>query len=126
VVNVVGKRSRPVPVLLTADMMQAMDGLQDTRSRCGVPQHNPFVFALPGAKGHLNFFNVLRRVSVKAQLKKPHLLTTTRMRKHLATMAQVTELWQNPLPYHMGQAHYHLMLSSLAGQCMTVKPYFKM
>jgi len=90
-VQVVGKRSRPVPVLLTEDVVQCMDGLRDTRLLCAVPQDNTFVFAVPGTKGHLNFFNVLRRTSTKAELKRPHLLTTTRVRKHLATVAQVCE-----------------------------------
>jgi len=50
---------------------------------------NDFFFALPGSKGHLRFFDVMRRVAERAGLKRPDLLTCTRMRKHLATMAQV-------------------------------------
>jgi len=90
VVNVVGKRVRPVPLLLTADMDAATKDLIETRTVCGVHPVNQFVFALPHSqKGHLSFYNTLRRVAHNAGLKKPHLLTTTRVRKHLATMAQV-------------------------------------
>lgn len=89
VVHVVGKRSRPVPILLTHDMLQCMDVLRDTRGDCGIRDDNDFFFALPGSKGHLRFFDVMRRVAERAGLKRPDLLTCTRMRKHLATMAQV-------------------------------------
>lgn len=90
VVNVTGKRDRPVPILLTRDMNNALTALCESRSRCGIVEGNMFVFALPQSrKGHLNFFGTLRRVAARAKLVKPHLLTTTRLRKHLATMAQV-------------------------------------
>jgi len=57
---------------------------------CGVFSANKFLFALPKTKiSHLSFYRTLRRVAHEAGLKKPHLLTTTRLRKHLATMAQV-------------------------------------
>jgi len=36
VVQVIGKRSRPVPILLTHDMTEAMDILLATRDDCGM------------------------------------------------------------------------------------------
>ena len=92
VVNVVGKRSRPVPILLTPDMSKALCILCDTKRRSahGICEENTFVFALPRCKtAHLNFYNTLQRVAQNAGLQKPKLISTTRMRKHLATMAQV-------------------------------------
>ena len=89
VVQVIGKRSRPVPILITQDMTESMDILLETRAAGGVLPSNAFFFALPGSAAHLQFYRVLRRVAVSAKLKRPDLLTTTRMRKHLATMAQV-------------------------------------
>ena len=85
----IGKRSRPVPILITQDMTESMDVLLETRAAGGVLPSNAFFFALPGSAAHLQFYPVLRRVAVSAKLKRPDLLTTTRMRKHLATMAQV-------------------------------------
>ena len=90
VVNVIGKRNRPVPVLMTEDMHKAVSALIDAREKCGVLSINQYIFAIPHSKhSRLDFFGTLRRVAHRAGLKKPHLLTTTRMRKHLATMAQV-------------------------------------
>ena len=90
VITVTGKRDRPVPVLLTTDMSNALQVLIECRSQCGIVDGNSFLFTLPrSGKGHLNFYGTLRRVAHKAKLQKPHLLTTTRLRKHLATMAQV-------------------------------------
>ena len=90
VVNVVGKRSRPVPILLTPDMSKALQVLCDTdkRAQNGVRLENKFIFALPHSSGYLNVYTTLHRVAVIAGLKKPKLITTTRMRKHLATVAQ--------------------------------------
>ena len=92
VVEVIGKRNRPVPILLTEDVTKAMNELRDPqiREKCGIDVANQFLFALPNTKrGHLSFYKTLRSVARRAKLKKPHLLTTTRIRKHLATMAQV-------------------------------------
>ena len=89
VIQVIGKRRRPVPILITQDMTESMDVLLETRAAGGVLPSYAFFFALPGSATHLQFYPVLRRVAVGAKLKRPDLLTTARMRKHLATMAQV-------------------------------------
>lgn len=81
-----------MPVLLTEDMVESMDILLNTRQSCGILPANKFFFALAGSMGHLRFFNVLKSVAARAGLKRPELLSTTRMRKYLATMAQVDKL----------------------------------
>jgi len=88
-IEVIGKRSRIVPILLTVDMESAMVSLMETRSQAGVPEYNEFFFAIPTTVTHLQFFTVLRRVATNAGLKRPDLVTSTRMRKRVATMAQV-------------------------------------
>lgn len=90
VVEVVGKRSRIVPILLTPDMTSAIDILVATREQSNVPADNDFVFAIPNTKSPLSYYHVLHRVSAAAGLHQPHLVTTTRLRKRVATMAQVT------------------------------------
>lgn len=90
VVQVIGKRSRPVPILLTSDMTECMYELFKAREAGGILPDNKFFFALPGSfNGHLRFFNVLKLVATRSGMSRPDLLTTTRMRKHVATMAQV-------------------------------------
>jgi hypothetical protein len=87
-VQIIGKRNRPVPILLTAEMLTCMDLLSEMRMSCGVVD-NIFFFAIPGTNTHLHFFPVLQKIAKAAHMKRPDLLTTTRMRKHVATMAQV-------------------------------------
>lgn len=89
VIEVVGKRSRTVPIILTTDMEDAMEFLMSRRKEARVPDNNNFFFAIPETATHLQFFTALRRVAVDAGLKRPDLVTSTRMRKRVATMAQV-------------------------------------
>jgi len=92
VIQVVGKRNRPVPVLLTEDMHNsvAVAVLKEMHLGSEVCEENKYLFALPASKtSRLHFYGVLQRVAVDAKLKKPRNLTTTRLRKHLATVVQV-------------------------------------
>jgi site-specific recombinase XerC len=91
-VEVIGKRSRIVPILLTSDMESSLEALLKTREQAGITENNVFVFAIPGTNTHLQFFNVLRKVACSAGLQRPDLVTSTRMRKRLATMAQVCNI----------------------------------
>jgi len=76
-----------MPILMTEDMHKAVSAMIDTREKCGVLSINRYIFAIPHLKhSHLDFFGTLRRVAHKVGLKRPHLLTTTQMCKHLATM----------------------------------------
>lgn len=88
-VQVIGKRVRPVAILIMDDVLPSMDVLLETRTCCGIPDDNIYFFALPMSKGHLSFYPVLQRIAKEAGMKRPELLTSTRMRKHVATMAQV-------------------------------------
>ena len=44
-VEVLGKKNRKVPVLLTRDMTAAIETLISTREAVGIPTLNPYVFA---------------------------------------------------------------------------------
>jgi hypothetical protein len=88
VIQVVGKRQRPVPILLNADMLESMKVLTKTREVCNVDSE--FFFAIPGQRNsRLHYYHTLQKVARAAGMNRPSLLTTTRMRKHHATMAQV-------------------------------------
>jgi hypothetical protein len=87
VINIFGKRTRAVPILLTGEMLEAMEVLANNREACAIKSLNFFV--VPGLNCELNYYSVLKRVALDAKMTRPDLLTTTRMRKHLATMAQV-------------------------------------
>ena len=88
-IQVIGKKSRIVPILLTRDMVSAIDVLMTTRAGAGIPNENQYVFARPGGITSLRFYVCLKEVAKSAGLKRPDLITSTRMRKRLATMVQV-------------------------------------
>jgi hypothetical protein len=69
-------------------MLKYMDLLPETRTPCGMI-NNKYFFAIPGTSTHLHFHHVLQSVARAARMQRPELLTTTRLRRHVATMAQV-------------------------------------
>jgi len=88
-ISVPGKRTRPVPILLTDDISKAMAVLARKRTEVEVPKENVYFFAIPKTMTHIGYYSILQKIATSAGLRQPHLLTTTRMRKHVATMAQV-------------------------------------
>lgn len=106
-VEIVGKKNRKVPVLLTKDMWNALDLLNSKRNAIGVPLQNPFLFAAPSSKsGHLKCWDSLKWITNRVDLKNPELITTTNMRKYIATVSQIVDLdSKNELEWlanHMG------------------------
>lgn len=83
-----GKLNKKVTTLLTPEMVAAMQALLDTRVQCGVNTTNVFIFA-NSAKGHLNPWQVLNAMAKRAGCKQPALISSTRLRKYLATVTQV-------------------------------------
>jgi len=81
-----------VPILLTPDMKSALDFLVEVRKE-HVPDNNIYVFALPGCKsvthqrGSTAMYNVT--TSIQSILKNRQSLTSTKIRKFIATSSQV-------------------------------------
>jgi len=88
-VQVPGKRNRRVPILITPEVGIAMNVLADTRRQCGISQHNRYFFATDSSDGHLNTWLVLHNTAVAAGVEKPRLITSSRLRKYVATLSQV-------------------------------------
>ena len=86
---VVGKCGTHVPVLLTLQMKQKIDALLDNRIKTFIPDDNPYVFGLPRCQTHLKSWDVLRRFCQEFQTNR---ITSTGLRKYLATTAQVMDL----------------------------------
>jgi len=106
-VEIVGKRGRKVPVLLTVDLKNCIDTLNECRGSAGINPSNPFVFA----RGYRNSVrclrgnDVIREICTKADLSQPDLITSTRLRKYIATVAQLLCLADNEcdwLATHLG------------------------
>ena len=91
-VQVPGKRTRMVSILTTPDVRNAMDILCDTRAQCGIPSTNKYFFTTDLESGYLNGWLVLHNAAVAADVDKPHLFTSTRLRKYVATLAQASAI----------------------------------
>ena len=88
-VQVPGKRNRKVPILIMPDITEAMELLLAMRKRSGIPAQNRYFFATASKDGYLNTWMVLHNTAMAAGLDKPHLISLSRLRKYIATIAQV-------------------------------------
>jgi len=73
-------------------MTRAIDTLvaKRTMSTVDVPNANKYLFAAPSTvNGYLKGWDALHVMGQKAGCAKPELLTTTNMRKYVATVSQV-------------------------------------
>jgi hypothetical protein len=92
-ITIVGKRGRKVPVLLTPLMKECLDTLVERRAECGVLTENGFLFALPHSVHHLRGSDCIRQLVHECSgIKNPRALTSTKLRKHIATLSTVLNL----------------------------------
>lgn len=87
-----GKRGRPVPLLLTQKMLCALELLVKQRDACGVLKDNRYFFARPEALTHLRGSDCLSDFANACGAKCPKSLTSTRLRKHAATLSTVLNM----------------------------------
>lgn len=86
-----GKGSRPVPILFPKRLENYVDCILKVRDHTEiVPKTNPYVFALPNCKDHwISGYHVVRKLAIDSKVENPGLMTSTRFRKHLATIMQL-------------------------------------
>lgn len=96
-VEVRGKRGRKVPILLSPDVVTSMELLVKTPQSCHVPDGNIFMFGRPEALTHFRGSDVIRHVAQSCGAKHPEALSSTKLRKHVATMAKVLNLKDNEM-----------------------------
>ncbi|KAI7789439.1 hypothetical protein IRJ41_018073 [Triplophysa rosa] len=96
-IEIRGKKGRKVPVLLTKDMVDSIDMLNECRSKVGIDKGNPYVFAKVGALMHIRGSDCLRKFSQSCGAKDPKSLTSTKLRKQIATLSQIMNLKNNEL-----------------------------
>ncbi|XP_028286149.1 uncharacterized protein LOC114451599 [Parambassis ranga] len=91
-ITIVGKRGRKVPVLLTPLMRESLDALTEKREECGVLDENR-LFALPQSVHYLRGSDCIRQLVNECNgIKNPKALTSTKLRKHIATLSTVLNL----------------------------------
>eukprot|EP00057_Strongylocentrotus_purpuratus_P015041 XP_011669515.1 PREDICTED: uncharacterized protein LOC100890715 isoform X2 [Strongylocentrotus purpuratus] len=100
-----GKRGRKVPVLIPQDCKATMDKLVAHRHEGGITKDNVYFFARPGCETSLRASDSLQALAEEADLMKPHLIRTTKMRKYCGTVSQILNLSESQLDWladHMG------------------------
>jgi hypothetical protein len=104
-----GKQGRKVPIILMSDLKTGIDLLNSLRSAVGVAENNPFVFARAHRDSveHLRGTDCLRQFTLECQpkLKNPEAITSTALRKYIATMSQVLSLKEHEIGWlakHLG------------------------
>ena len=103
-IEVLGKRKRRVPVIITPYVKAAIDTLVLKRNSMGLAG-NQYLFAKAGSKTYLPGWKAVKLACEGCSLKEPHLITSTKMRKYLATVTQVMQLDNQELEWvanHLG------------------------
>ncbi|CAG9760301.1 unnamed protein product [Ceutorhynchus assimilis] len=96
VVEIIGKRGKKVPILLTKEMKESVDFLLATRIAVGVPEGNPSVFARLGdLNSYMRGHDCIKKWCSEANLESPDTITSTKLRKYVATVCQVLNLKEN-------------------------------
>ena len=98
-IEIVGKRGRIVPVILSKETKQALDTIIEYRSHVGVCKSNIFVFARRNADSvtHIRGCDAMKKIVAEIRLQNPTSLSSTNLRKHIATMSQLANLKDNEL-----------------------------
>ena len=112
-VEIIGKKRRKVPVILTEDMKAAIVALNKTREDGEVSKGNEFVFAVNdgGSTNSLRGHNVLKKSCGKVKLQQPDLVKSTNLQKYVATVSQLVDMNESEMGWlanHLGHdIHVH-------------------
>ncbi|KAL1516177.1 hypothetical protein ABEB36_000096 [Hypothenemus hampei] len=89
-----GKHSKPVPILFSQKIQKFITLILKVRETFNiVPKTNPYLFANPNSlKSWMSGVHVMRRLANASGAQKPHLLTSSRFRKHIATTLQLMDM----------------------------------
>lgn len=94
-----GKLSRPVPVLMHSQLVEAIEMLLKHRTAAGVSEANPYLFGIPHMKKsrhrYLRACNLMRKFSTACGATLPTTLRGTQLRKHVATYSAMLNLEDN-------------------------------
>ncbi|KAK0140187.1 hypothetical protein N1851_022885 [Merluccius polli] len=96
-VELKGKRDRKVAVLLTPEMVNALNIMIEKRKECGVPDENEYLFAVPSCLTCYRGHQCLRQLADECGAKMPEYVRSTQLRKDIATTSQILNLKSNEL-----------------------------
>lgn len=110
----IGKGSRSVPVLVPKMQQKFYSMLLNIRrSKPWFLSQNTYLFAYPDSLRWIDGSYVMRKYAKECGVKKPNLLTSSRLRKHIATVTQVLSLKPNEIDQlakfmgHTTRTHEH-------------------
>ena len=120
-----GKRGKKVPVILTPEVVSAIDILIKTRKDVGISSSNRFIFACPTRqsknyiRGNDSVAAVVKRCG---GLKKPEHVQSIKLRKYTATVSQILSLKEHELDWlarHLGMNYLSVtnIYSSSLSKC---------
>lgn len=98
-VEIRGKRGRKVPMIISKKLESAIKLLNKLRCNVGVNPKNKYIFALPSMNS-LNYVrgsDAMRKHVKLCSLKCPEAITSTKLRKHIATLSQLVNLEEREL-----------------------------
>nr|CAH7765631.1 unnamed protein product [Callosobruchus chinensis] len=92
-----GKRGRGVPVLFSKDVQDHIEKILKVRSEF-VKATNLFLFASPSSASQpIVGYKVVRKHAFSCGARNPEALTSTKLRKHLATLTQIFNMSENDI-----------------------------
>ena len=114
-VEILGKRNRKVPAIITLDLKGAVEVLTDTekREKSNVNEGNQYVFPVNDVQSlnNLRGNDVMRHVCSQVKLHNASAITSTNLRKYVATVSQLADMNETEggwLAKHMGHdIHIH-------------------
>ncbi|KAL3875691.1 hypothetical protein ACJMK2_033619, partial [Sinanodonta woodiana] len=92
------KQNKVVATLLTHVMITAMDLLVKHRQQCGLRESSRYIFATQG-DGHQPTWQVIQTIATAAGCKQPELITSSCLRKYIATVCWVIDLSDDELEW---------------------------
>ena len=105
--STVGKRNQRVPIVYPQLIEDALKSLVENREMVGIHKNNKFLFANSVLSHHRGSKELNDLVGKCNGLQKPHLMKSTKLRKHVATVAQILVLNGDELGHlsnHLGHS----------------------
>lgn len=91
-----GKRGRGVPVLFSIDLQDHVKMLIELRNNF-VNNTNTYLFPKLNTNNSITGYQIMKKHTRLSKLKNPEALTSTRLRKHLATLTQIFNMNSNDI-----------------------------
>lgn len=91
-----GKRGRGVPVLFSTDVQNHIKFMLELRD-IYIPKDNPYLFGKINSTVPIIGYKILQKHAFSSGASNPMAITSTRLRKHLATLSQLLNLSDNEI-----------------------------